>query len=1521
MQKSNLALWFRRQKRWRYSDALYNVTWSVPKGQETPLLSDMLKPIRYSIERALDDLRNYYKAKDGANFFRLVIVTLSSDELGRGIFSGTYDLSTPSYFLSYHILNSLFHFLVSHQTVRLNSSFQIHIKTFGLEKSIERRAQHYATLDERRRRMKHYMIGANTHVSPYARDQWYLAIPNQIGSVNLRDTCLLASLVVAYEQLLALEGDPESKKFISEFKKSKQKCASYLQRLLDGFRTYILGKKARGEILATNSVMDPSYLFSGPQTLSDILPLFSEYRGGLQITALSDLISHVCYRYPNDYDQSRRQIYIFIELANRDDCVNISHPDKGIIAGHASVVKDPRKYFNKMGRRCIACLRELSKSGSHICRDSQNRDRCCFLCKRLYATDQTPLNSQNRDRFCKSKLVQNESGTCPECGLEYLSQECFEKHRPHCAKGFKCPTCLVFNHKHGPYNDAAILRKVHVCHAQFCTPCLRYKKKGHLCQTRAARYQKEWCNLAFLRVYYIDETRTSCEDCFQLQKLDSLKLCERHTEEEVSGHIEPNFAVLLMEGQERGVFTEKFFATQDLLAHLPSTTCEQVKFNYFPSCLRQKDGHKRVQRTSTNTRYQQTKARSLQAIRNRISLDLDRCDSVLLKVVYFLLEMKYLNTTVICHSKTGAEINAIGGILQQYGLRPKLTSKDANMISVSLPDRFGIRVLNNYQYFRQDIEELNSTFAQLDLVMFPYKMNQPIFYGYSGPMPSSENFTSMFSTAEEIVKVVTYVSSRQNCSWSFGIELLKYARFEVRVLAKTATSFVTEAIDFQRSLIVECDLAPRPPNDEYFKFLFPYAKPYCTIASYSFDCMKLHTLDTSQLYVWKKEFGFGQASGNPSIEELEYVSYIMHKVGRQPQYHYSFSSEAGQMTVVIEGIKVMFDLYYELNGKVHIHEMCGCTCHPHENCLRFPMTGKNGYKQERSMLIARDNRRRELIQTHFGDRLVLTEMYSCIWNKLKQSDQNVKRFMGLYVTRPKQRLIPRKAVRGAQTETYIHSYSALSQPNLVMESIDCVSLYPWAAINHAYPVGEYRVLLSENDLSLVHLRSDGHFYVGGDRLHGLMQVCMKPPAYTQFPCLLFRNDSERSIAGLCFKCIMEESETICRHEPQNRRLTSTWTVIEIEYAVRQGYEVLKIFEVYAYSRAERILSTYFRFCGSLKIKNSGLPSGIEDKYDYCSKLNSEMSLFGALRVTPGNCVKSGVRRQVCKSMMNEAIGKFSSYNRPKQSHFACTSQELKRLLEDTRYLVEQIIPINDNVMQVVRRKINEVRSTNVRSCSIIHAYLTAYSRLHMISVMERLEEANVRVASIDCDGLKVLREQSCDLSKIIDIGSHFGAFRRDLAPYVIFDYCSLAPRVNSLLMAGPDGDIKARTQMTSFSIQSMTLQQSLNHSVYVSMLKDRIEARERKLLISQRRFFRKLLKDGKQEIKDYTFSNMIALKRVTYMSKSNLLVTRPLGTSIHLEEVKLCVGKKRKGIGKKSKGSQKPSSSTSQKKTSKAQLK
>ena len=211
----------------------------------------------------------------------------------------------------------------------------------------------------------------------------------------------------------------------------------------------------------------------------------------------------------------------------------------------------------------------------------------------------------------------------------------------------------------------------------------------------------------------------------------------------------------------------------------------------------------------------------------------------------------------------------------------------------------------------------------------------------------------------------------------------------------------------------------------------------------------------------------------------------------------------------------------------------------------------------------------------------------------------------------------------------------------------------------------------------------------------------------------------------------------------------------------------------------------------------------------------------------------------------------------------------------------------------------------------------------MISVMERLEAANVLVASIDCDGLKVLRKKDCDLSSIIDIGSHFGAFRFDIAPYVIFDYCSLAPRVNSVLTAGPKGDIKTRTQMTSFSIQSMTLQQSLNHSVYTSLLMERMQLREKRILITQRRFFKKLLQEGQNEIKDYTFSNMIALKRVTYVAKNNLLVTRPLGTSIHLpqkclqlranDEQSVKPRKCRKTPAKSSKASRKKSSKKSSK--------
>ncbi len=232
---------FKRQRHFKLDDHLYSIVFDAAPGENAPLVSDTLKPIRYAIERALDDLRRYYKNEhpQDKDFFRLLVISVLHPSILNGINSGTFCLSTKSYLISYYVLQSLFHFLLSNNTLRVNSAFKIQIKVFCLPKSYSKAAEHYRKLEERKKKMKHFLIGAKGGANKgNARKSWCIHVPDRIGDLILENQCLFISLVVAYQHLLALEGSSKAGEFIQQFKKCDSKCCAILKNLLKDFKLY-----------------------------------------------------------------------------------------------------------------------------------------------------------------------------------------------------------------------------------------------------------------------------------------------------------------------------------------------------------------------------------------------------------------------------------------------------------------------------------------------------------------------------------------------------------------------------------------------------------------------------------------------------------------------------------------------------------------------------------------------------------------------------------------------------------------------------------------------------------------------------------------------------------------------------------------------------------------------------------------------------------------------------------------------------------------------------------------------------------------------------------------------------------------------------------------------------------------------------------------------------------------------------------------------------------------------------------
>jgi hypothetical protein len=121
------------------------------------------------------------------------------------------------------------------------------------------------------------------------------------------------------------------------------------------------------------------------------------------------------------------------------------------------------------------------------------------------------------------------------------------------------------------------------------------------------------------------------------------------------------------------------------------------------------------------------------------------------------------------------------------------------------------------------------------------------------------------------------------------------------------------------------------------------------------------------------------------------------------------------------------------------------------------------------------------------------------------------------------------------------------------------------------------------------------------------------------PILPFKTNN-KLLFSLCGKCATERIQK-CYHSHQNRALKYTWVIIEVIEALKLGYKIVKIYEIWHFPKTEKYnkidksggvitdnVHTFLR----IKQESSGYPQWVQietdkDKYiqEYCKGIFSK----------------------------------------------------------------------------------------------------------------------------------------------------------------------------------------------------------------------------------------------------------------------------------------------------------------------------
>ena len=336
----------------------------------------------------------------------------------------------------------------------------------------------------------------------------------------------------------------------------------------------------------------------------------------------------------------------------------------------------------------------------------------------------------------------------------------------------------------------------------------------------------------------------------------------------------------------------------------------------------------------------------------------------------------------------------------------------------------------------------------------------------------------------------------------------------------------------------------------------------------------------------------------------------------------------------------------------------------------------------------------------------IIEMWECDWDKISPKSSKVH-----------EPLNPRDALFGGRTNAFkLHHKCG---PHEQIKYQDYTSLYPDIQKYGVFPIGHPQIF-TENfgDVS---------------NYFGLIKCRILPPQNLYIPVLPARFNS-KLIFTLCNQCALDQ-QAHCNHSQDQRILTWTWVTLEVQEAIKHGYQVIEIIEVWHYSSSAQydrysksggIFTDYVNTFLKFKTESSALPEGYSDEEEF------RAAFFENEGIMLGPVQKNSGLRSVAKLMLNSFWGRFGMKTNRVSYKIISEPAEWFDMLNDDQYVIHNVDFVRENLIQVFYSKHSEMQDDNSEINVPLAAFVTCQARLKLFRELVKLDD---RVLYFDTDSI------------------------------------------------------------------------------------------------------------------------------------------------------------------------------------------
>ena len=664
------------------------------------------------------------------------------------------------------------------------------------------------------------------------------------------------------------------------------------------------------------------------------------------------------------------------------------------------------------------------------------------------------------------------------------------------------------------------------------------------------------------------------------------------------------------------------------------------------------------------------------------------------KFCQWLFSEENSGATVICHNFKGYDSYPILQYLHDNSILPKVITTGSKYMSVEVPI-CNIRMIDSLNFIPMALADMPKSFGETELAkgyfphLFNRKENQQAVLSH---LPDIRYYTPDNMKPEARKDFMKWYEQNKNSVFTFQKEILRYCRSDVDILRKCCLKF--------RELFMGLTKKDgRGGIDPFEKCV--------TIASACNLVYRTNFLEHESIAIIPPH-GY-RPEEKQSIMAYKWLSFISHKQGIEIQHGKNYGEKH------IGPYKV--DGYYELNGEKIAMEFHGCFWHGCPKC--FSKTTKNPVTDmSMSELYARTMEKKQFIENN-GYSYV--SIWECDFNRELKKDPDMKQYVdSLEIVNP---LEPRDAFFGGRTEAFTLYNEATAEKQI--KYFDVTSLYPWVNKTGKVPIGHPQII-TENFKNI-------------SQYEGLIKCKVLPPKGLYIPVLPIKCNS-KLMFSLCRTCAEHYQQGPCKHSDGERAMIGTWVTDEVKMALKQGYTLQHIYEVWHFDNISQydvvaktggLFTEYVNTFLKVKQEASGWP-------DWCVDENTKQKYIQDYFNTEGIVLdyvkieKNPGLRSLAKLMLNSFWGKFGQRTNLTQTTHISDPQEFFEMMTSDQQKVKNVQFVNNEYVKLEWVYNDDFVEPSARTNVIIAAYTTAQARLKLYSYLQPLDR---RVQYCDTDSI------------------------------------------------------------------------------------------------------------------------------------------------------------------------------------------